>query len=154
MGICVLLQLYYPLWNFCDGYFNILTRNTNTVFYLVLPWFTWTWFFLSNSQIWTSYLREKKPTTTYLIHVFDFQSLDLGLLVLVLGELTALTQWWLGKAKALTSQWLMGRLLDGDVVSRICILEMLWGILYTPLPAWASPHPHPSVMKLPIQYSR
>lgn len=51
----------------------------------------------------------------------EFQSHNQGSLVLVLSELTALTQGQLGEAKALPSQWLMGRLLDGDAVSRTCI---------------------------------
>lgn len=37
-------------------YFNILTQSINKIFHLVLAWFTWTWLFLSKSQILTSHL--------------------------------------------------------------------------------------------------
>lgn len=42
-------------------YFNILTQSINKIFHLVLPWFTWTWLFLSKSQILTSHLTENVP---------------------------------------------------------------------------------------------
>lgn len=42
-------------------YFNISTQSINKIFHLVLAWFTWTWLFLSKSQILTSHLTENVP---------------------------------------------------------------------------------------------
>lgn len=42
-------------------YFNILTQSINKIFHLVLAGFTWTWLFLSKSQILTSHLTENVP---------------------------------------------------------------------------------------------
>lgn len=42
-------------------YFNILTQSINKIFHLVLTRFTWTWLFLSKSQILTSHLTKNVP---------------------------------------------------------------------------------------------